>query len=291
VFCAGPPAAFIATPELDRYNAAPSLVQSGEASGVPMYNLLISLAAALVTFVLFHSSHGLNLVWYSALVPALIVLGVVYFLLARRTMKQLEAVMGSAQKDFLAQRWDAGIAKMQEAFALSQWQFLIASQVHAQLGSVLYMLKRFDEAKPHLEKSFVRIGQARAMLGALHYMDKDYEKMTKTFEDALPYNKKDGMLWSIYAWCLDKSGQREKALEAIGRGLEESPSDEKMKANQLALQNKERMRMKAYGQEWWAFHLEQPPTDFVPAHMRGQLQQARPGYRTFSKKSQKKQRT
>jgi tetratricopeptide (TPR) repeat protein len=123
------------------------------------------------------------------------------------------------------------------------------------------------------------------MLGALYYMNEDYEKMTKAFEDALPYNKKDGMLWSIYAWCLEKSGQREKALDAIGRGLAESPSDEKMKANQLALQNKERMRMKAYGQEWYAFHLEPPPTDIVPAHMRGQLQQARPGYRTFSKKS------
>jgi len=106
--------------------------------------------------------------------------------------------------------------------------------------------------------------------------------MSKVFEEAVANNKKDGFVWSIYAFCLDKAGQREKALEVLGRGLAESPSDEKMKTNQLALQNKERLRMKAYGQEWWAFHLEPPPIDAVPPGMRGQLTQ-RNGYRSPKK--------
>jgi tetratricopeptide (TPR) repeat protein len=248
-----------------------------------MYNLFISLGTALATFLLFFL--GFRLTWYSSLIPAIVAAAVAYFLLARRTLKQLEAIIQASQKEFMAKHMEQGIAKLNTAFELSRWQFLVASQVHAQLGSILYMLQRFDEAKPHLEKSFVRIGSARAMLGALHYRSKDYEKMTKVFEDAVTYNKKDGLLWSTYAWCLERSGQREKALEVMNRGLQESPSDEKMKANQLALQNKERLRMKAYGQEWWAFHLESPPADFVPPHMRGQLLQQRKGYRTHRQRT------
>jgi tetratricopeptide (TPR) repeat protein len=243
-----------------------------------MYNLAIALGALVATFLLFF--FGVHLSAISSLAPTIIVGATVYFLLARRTLREVEAIQTDAQKEFMAKRIDVGLARLNDAFKLAPWQFLVSSQVHGQVGAVLYMMKRFDEAKPHLEKSFVRQGQVRAMLGALHYMNKDYEKMTKTFEDAAAYNKKDGFLWSVYAWCLDKSGQRDRALEALGRGLKESPSDEKMQANQLALQNKERMRMKAYGQEWWAFHLEQPPVDFIPSHMRGQLLQQRKGYRT-----------
>lgn len=243
-----------------------------------MYNLAIAIGALVATFLLFF--FGFHLSWISSLAPTVAAGVGVYFVLARRTLKAVEDIQTAAQKEFMAKRIDAGLAKLNEAFALAPWQFLVSSQVHGQVGAVLYMMKRFDEARPHLEKSFVRQGQVRAMLGALHYMNKDYDKMIKTFEDAAAYNKKDGFLWSIYAWCLSNAGQRDKAIEAISRGLKESPSDEKMQANQLALQNKERLRMKAYGQEWWAFHLEQPPVDFVPAHMRGQLLQQRPGYRT-----------
>jgi tetratricopeptide (TPR) repeat protein len=249
-----------------------------------MYNLILSLASALVSFLVFFG--GLRLTWYSSLIPGLITGSVVYFLLARRSLKQLEAIVMAAQQEFMSassgrdtKRMESGLAKLNEAFKLAPWQFLVASQVHAQVGSILYMLQRFDEAKPHLEKSFVRIAQARAMLGALHYRNKDYQAMVKVFDEAVAHNKKDGLLYSTYAWCLEKSGQREKALDVLSKGLVESPSDEKMKANQLALQNKERLRMKAYGQEWYAFHLEPPPVDMVPSHMRGQLNQ-RKGYRT-----------
>lgn len=241
-----------------------------------MYNLLIALAAGLATLLLFVATGLVG--WWGALLPALVVLGATYFFLARRTLRQLEALMMEAQRDLGAKRIDAGLEKMKQGFALSKWQFLVAGQVHAQIGMLLYVMKRFDEARPHLEKSFSRIGQARAMLGALHFQQKDYEGMKRVFEQAAAVNKKDGFLWSVYAWCLDKSGQRKEALEALSRGLAASPQDERLKANQLALQNNERMRMKAYGQEWWAFHLEQPPMDAFPPGMRPQPMQ-RKGYR------------
>jgi tetratricopeptide (TPR) repeat protein len=241
-----------------------------------MYNLLIALGALLVTLGAFLAG-GLSI--WAALLPAIIAFGVAYFFLARRSLRQFEAIMLEAQKDLTAKRIEPGLAKMKEAFPLAKWQFLIESQVHAQIGMVLYMLQRFDEALPHLEKSFIRLGQARAMLGALQFKRKNYDAMTQVFEEAVRSNKKDGFLWSIYAWCLDKSDQREKALGVLGRALAENPDDEKLKANQLALQNKERLRMKAYGTEWWAFHLEDPPRELGMVTAPGGGQPFRKGYR------------
>lgn len=260
-----------------------------------MYNLLISLGASVVTFLLFYLPFNLPI--SGALLPAIIVGPVVYFFLARRSLKQLEAIVMDATKDIEAgakevapgsseirsRRIDQGLDKMKEGFKLSKWQFLVASQLHATIGSYLYMLKRFDEALPHLQKSFARAGQARAMLGALYYQRKEYDKMSKAFEEAVSANKKDSLVWSVYAWCLDKAGQRVAALDVLGRGMKEIPNDEKLKANQIALQNNERIKMRPYGQMWWAFHLEPMPVDHIPPSMRGQLQQ-RKGYRTFKQR-------
>lgn len=244
-----------------------------------MFNLLIALAAGVVAFLVVYAT---GLPWWGAAFPALVALLATYFVLARRTLKKLEALMMSAQRDLAAQRVEPGLAKIRSGFDLARWQFLVASQVHAQLGMLLYMLKRFDEAKPHLEKSYVRIGQARAMLGALLYQRKDYPGMVRVFEEAVRFNKKDGLLWSVYAWCLENSGQHDKAVEVLSRAVAASPDDERLKAGQLALQNDKRLRLKAYGQEWWAFHLERPPMDVISGMQPGgRPGQGRRGFRGY----------
>ena len=246
-----------------------------------MINLLIAIGAGLVGFAAFFLTGALSA--FSASLVGTIVFGAAYFLLARRTLKQLEVIMLDAQKDLMGARQgtsiiqarlDAGIARIQEGFALSKWQFLVAGQVHAQLGMILFMLEKYDEAKPHLEKAFGRIAQAKAMLGALHFKAKNVDEMVKAFETAVIAEKKNSLVWSTYAWCLRESGQREKALEVLGRGVAAIPNDQRLKDNQLAAQNNEKLKMKPYGQEWWAFRLEPPPMDFIPAGMRPQ-----PGFR------------
>lgn len=246
-----------------------------------MYNVLIGAGAALLTFLAFYAPGIID--WWGAALLGLIAFAAAYFVLARRSLRQLEAVMMEAQKDIVGARQgnsinkariDAGLDKIREGFKLGKWQFFITGQVHAQLGMILFMLERFDEARPHLEKSFVRIGQARAMLAVLYFKDKEYVRMAKVFEEAVGADKKNGLVWSTYAWCLENAGQKVAALEVLGRAVKENPADEKVKDNQRALQNNERLRMKPYGQEWWAFRLEPPPMDFAPPGMRIQ-----PGFR------------
>ncbi len=255
-----------------------------------MYNLLISLGFAFATFVAFYQTKVLVAPWASLV--GVIFASVAYFLLARRSLKSFERLVGEAQKDLGSARQgnalnkarvEAGIAKIKEGFKIGRWQYLINPQVHAQLGMLYFALEREDEARPHLTKSLANVGMARAMLAVLHYREKKYDAMAKTFEEAVRGDKKNILVWSSYAWCLDKVGQRDKGIEVLNRALKQNPADETLKANHQALQNKERMRMKGYGQEWWSLRLEPVPMDFIPAGMRPPQSGFRKGYRQAPK--------
>jgi tetratricopeptide (TPR) repeat protein len=221
-----------------------------------MINLVLSLVAGLVVFAAFRLSGIVHTV--GAILPGVVAAGAAYFLLARRTMRQLEAVMGLAQKELAQRKLDRAIAVMESAFPLGRWQFLVASQLHGQIGSLLYVQKKFDEAEPHLRKSFVKMWAARAMLGAQLFRRKDWKAMESTFEAAVRANKGESLLYAVYAWCQDKRGEKSKAIEVLQRGAAENKSDERLKTLLGRVQNDKRMKMDAFGQEWDQFWLETP---------------------------------
>jgi tetratricopeptide (TPR) repeat protein len=234
-----------------------------------MYNLLISLAVGLAVSLAVR--FGTNVGWVGSIVPGLLALMVAYFLLARRSWKQLEALMGTVQKELLAQKLDRALQTLEGGFALAPWQFLVASQIHSQIGVLRYVRQDFAGALPHLEKSFSRHGVARTMLALSRYRKKDLEGMRKVFEEAAKDNKKDGLLFATWAWVEEKEGAHDRAIAAVARGLKTNPSDEKLKAAAQALQNDKRLKMgKLYGEQWFQFHLEQMPGQMSsPAGGRG----------------------
>ena len=222
-----------------------------------MINLLLSLAAALLVFCAFFFSgiaHALG-----SILPALVAGIVAYILLARRTVKQLEAVMAQVQKELQARRIDKAIAVLEAARPLARWQFLVASQLEGQIGSLLYIQKKFEEAEPHLKKSFVKMWPARAMLAAQHFRRKEWKQMEDVFDAAIRANKGESLLYAAYAWCEDKRGERKKAIEVLQRGAGEVKSDERLKTLLTRLQNDKRMKLDAFGEQWYQFWLETPP--------------------------------
>ena len=225
-----------------------------------MLNLLIAIAAGAAVYL------GLGLSWsfaYAAF-PAVAVLLVVYFLLARRTSRQVEAVMPEVQKHLMARRPDQAIALLQQTRKLGRWQFLVASAIDAQIGMILYAHKQdFEAARPYLEKAFSRQWQPKAMLAAIHYRNKRYEEMERVFEEATKVNKKASLLWAAWAWCEWKRGRRDKAIEILGRAKDHLPEDERIQKNLLALQNNQKMKMKGYGDEWYALLVERPPAQLA----------------------------
>ena len=227
-----------------------------------MYNLLISLAVGVVVTAAVRLGFG---GWVAAVVPGLLAATAAYIVLARRTQKRLEALFEAMQKEVQAQRPEKAVALLRTGFALAPWQFLVASQLHSQIGVLLYIQKDFDAALPHLEKSFSRHWLARAMLAVSRYRRRDLAGMESAFSEATKVSKKEGLLWAAWAFCLEKEGRHEEAIQVLGRGVAANPTDEKLKGAQQQLQNGKRLKLgKTYGQEWFALHLEAPPPIMGP---------------------------
>ena len=228
-----------------------------------MINLLVSLAAgaAVAVAILLGSSFG----WAAAALPGAVAAVAAYLLLSRRTFKQLEALFEEAQKEIMAQKFERAIRTLEGGFALAPWQFLIRTQIHSQIGVLQYVRQEFDQALPHLEKSFSRHWLARAMLATSRYRKRDLEGAVKVFEQAVAANKKEGLLWAVYAWCLDKEGRHDQALAVMGRAAKTNPSDEKVKSVLQSLQNDKKLKLgKVYEEQWFQFHLERMPDAMGP---------------------------
>jgi tetratricopeptide (TPR) repeat protein len=234
-----------------------------------MYNLLLSIAAGIAVSAAV--ALGTNLGVAAAIVPGLLAVAIAYFVLMRRTWKKLEVIFEAMQREVQARKPDKAIQTMEGGFVLAPWQFLVASQLHSNIGILHYALKQdLDAALPHLEKSFSRNWIARGMLGAARYRKNDLAGATKVLEDAVAANKKEGVLWSLYAWILEKEGQHEQAIAVLARAARALPNDEKVKGSLETLQNGKKLKLgKVYAEQWFQFMLERPPPELLGGGMGG----------------------
>lgn len=230
-----------------------------------MYNLLISLAVGLVIAVLVKVA-GFS--WWAGIIPGVIAFAAVYLLLARRVASRIQALMTVVQQDLQGQpssqkdaqgRVDRAVKTLEQGLAYDKWQFLVGPEIHAQIGMLKYMVKDLDGAKAHFDKSSGRNYMAKAMEGALHYQRKDTPAMKAAFEAAVKSGKKESIVWAVYAWCLLQLKEKDEAQRVLARGVEQNPSDEKLKSSLAQLQNDKRLKMKPYEPMWWQFGLETPP--------------------------------
>ncbi len=233
-----------------------------------MYNLLISLAAGVAVALALSLSTELGAA--AAIFPGLLAATVVYFVLARRTWKKLEEIFTAVQREVQSQKLEKAVQTLQSGFALAPWQFLVAAQLHSNIGILLYVRQEMDAALPHLEKSFSRNWIARGMLAVARYRKRDLPGMTKVFEDAVKSSKKEGVLWSAWAWTLEKEGRHDEAISVLARSVKANPSDEKLKSSLQALQNGKKLKLgKLYGEQWFQFFLERPPPELAGGGFRG----------------------
>jgi len=229
-------------------------------------NLLLSLLAGVAGFLVFYLTGIAH--WIGSIFPGLVFAIGAYVLLARRTGKQLEAAMAVAQKEMMARKPERAVQALQDTFALSRWQFGISSSLHANIGVLLYVQKKFEEAEPHLRKgtkTMIKLWLAQAMLGAILFRRKQYEEMDKIFDKAMRGNKSETLLYAVYAWCESQRGEKKRAIEILQRGVKENPSDEKLKTLLGRAQNDKRLKLDGWGEQWWQFWLETPPMMTGPA--------------------------
>ena len=249
-----------------------------------VYNFLIALGLSFLVAAL--SGLGLG-GWVYGIIPGLLAAVGGYFLLLRRSIRQVEAlsskvgkVMTLAERQSRAQARnqraaqqvihravDQAIAELRKGYVIGQWQWGIRSQMDAQIGNLLYTSKRFKESKPYLQTGFARLWTTRAMLGACHFRDQNWAGMRTAFDEAIRYNrKKQGLLYAVYAWCLlhakdgrKQTERRDDALEVLTRGVDAMDGkDASLSRNLDAVRNGKKMTMNSYGQQWYMFHLETP---------------------------------
>jgi tetratricopeptide (TPR) repeat protein len=218
-----------------------------------MLNLLISFACSALSSALMMKFVTPN-IWIAMIVSA-VVFTLIFLLLTRITMKKVTALMEVAQRDMMANRSDKAIKELQDGLKYGAWQIYVKQQIHSQIGTIYYLKRDFKEAVPYLEKGFLRNWVSTAML-AITYMKKNKTgKMIDTFDKAVSGNRKEPMIYAVYAFCLDRIGDRKKAIEILKKGVSKT-SDERLQENIALLEAGKKMKMKGFGDMWYQFHLE-----------------------------------
>jgi tetratricopeptide (TPR) repeat protein len=220
-----------------------------------MYNLLISAGAAIAVFLIVSLTAGFQY-WWAALLGALIVFMASFLIISRVVTRKLEAIMEPAMKDIQAQRFEKGIRELKGALRFGKWQIYVESQINSAIGMVYFVKREFATAFPYLEKGFFKNWVTMGMLGVTYMKRNKHDKMKETFDKALMASPKESLLYALYAYCLNDTGETVKACEILNKGVSKLPGDENLKQNLELLREGKKMKMKGYGEMWLQFHLE-----------------------------------
>ena len=224
-----------------------------------MRNILISIIVAVVVTAGIYLPTNKEYLGFSILI-AVIVGIVTFFILTKKTMKELEALNEKAQKAIYSQKFDRAIRIYESGLALRKKSPFIAGQIYGMIGMLYFMRRDNKNAKPNLIKSSSLNWVSKGMLGVIYMNEKNSIEMEKVFKNMVSAGKKEGLAWALYAYCLDKINRREDAIKVLEEGNKKLKEvDDRIKSNILELRNGRRMRMKAFGDPWYQFMLENPP--------------------------------
>ncbi len=232
-----------------------------------MYSFIITAVVATATFLAVNYGLGaanIRYPWAWAILAGLAAGLACYLGIMLWVNRQLKGRLAAVEQALTEQRVDHAVKLLDDMRVLGKWQPMINKVVDGQIGVIRYAYKQDPAgARPLLESTLQQNWHAKAMLGALHWRNRNDEAMRATFEEALKVNKKQGLLWSTYAWCEWKRARIKEAIEILRRAQHELPDDEAIARNLQTLQSAKKMKMSAYEPEWFLFGLEQPPPEVV----------------------------
>ena len=177
---------------------------------------------------------------------------------------------------------DNAVARLKTGFMFQKWQIGVGVMLNARIGMLLYtkwlLMQQFGQKKnlrpvlleaiPFLENSQISGSKAKllhalwpawCMLAVAHYKgNKSLDKAIEVLESTAKVSKKTGIIWSLYGWILWKEKRLDDAIAVLARGKEAAPDDRLIPENLTALQNRKKMKMSGYGEQWYQFGLEQP---------------------------------
>lgn len=236
-----------------------------------MYNLLIAVGLSALMYVLvgvgFYSS-------IAGVLPALIVFGVSYFFLARRTGRLVQAEMERLAPMLQQQKTDEAKELLESLVQrFGKWQFLLGGQLLAQVGMIDYLRLEYDSALPNLEKGKWRNWTALMCIALIHHRRGDAAAAEDHFVKARKAAPKEAMVYLVPAVVSARGGDRDAALTVLAEGLKVQDS-QLLKDVQNKIQNKKRVDVSKLPQTWYQFF----PEDLRAQYMRQmRMQGPRPG--------------
>lgn len=242
-----------------------------------MYNLAIAIGIAAAAFLLGWAGGN---TWVAGFIPGFLALIISYVLLARRTGQQLEVVLRRAMAEFESLKPEKLMAIYQktrsekavqdaraevlgkvrgilnEGFALERWQFLVGSQIHAQLGALDYMDQDYASARGHLEKAWSRNWMSQVQLSAIDWREDRRKEALARLEKAKGPGEKEALFWGVYTWMMAESGDVAKALLIVSEGLKKIPGHKALGELADALRNQKKIQVSVFGDAWYQFFPE-----------------------------------
>lgn len=219
-----------------------------------MYNLLISLGVGLIGGALVGLT---SLGFWGGVVTCFLLTAVLFFVIARIIVKKITVIMEVVQKDLQANRPEKAIKVLESALVYAPWQFYVKGQIRSQIGMIHFLRRDFNTAFEFLKDGFFRNWAGMGMLGVTYMKRNKKTQMVDTFEKAVAANRKEPMLWNLYAYCLEETGEHAKAIATMEKGLKKVDNDI-LKTNLALLREGKKMKMMDWGELWYQFHLEKP---------------------------------
>ena len=238
-----------------------------------MYSIFISLLLGIASGIAW-TLLGLWKTWAMGIVVGTLVFALGFVLVSRYFKRKIEPQFLVAQKQIESGKVPLALKTLEALLPMSRWQVLLKGQIYAQLGSLCFSSGDQTRALEYLQKSSPRISDSQMVLAALHYKRGEFDSATRVLDTAIRYNKKQMLLYSVYAYLLVKEGEKDKAIAQLMRALKVEKDNDSAKENLLRLQNGKRLNMKRFGMAWYALQLEKPP-----ASMGQQSGTARRGFR------------
>ncbi len=235
-----------------------------------MYNLLISLGIAAACYAvgaLVASSA------VAGIFPAVLGAVVAYFLLARRTYKQVEEVAQSAMVHLQTAQQDPSAidratALIEAGLPLGKWQFLVESQLHGQLGQLAFMKsnmkqsKDFSKAKGHLVQSWTRDWLSQTILAVVLFEESQHTEALERLEGAKSGGSGQALYWGVYAYIAKAAGKSDLCLSVLGEGLKKNEKNEALTAFRDAAANDKALPIEVFSPQWFQFfpmHIQKLP--------------------------------
>jgi tetratricopeptide (TPR) repeat protein len=223
-----------------------------------VYTVLVSILIGVVVGVVY-TLLGLWKTWAMGIILGVLVAVASLAIISRMLAKRLEPRFLDAQKQIQAGANQLALKTLEELLPMARWQVMLKGQIYAQMGLLSYGMEKDEEALGYLKQAGHRVSDARLALAAIQFRRKEYDDAFETLDMTIKANKKQIMLYNVYAWMLNKKGERDKAVEQLQRCLKVEKDNESTKDNLIRLQNNRKMNMKRFGMQWYGLKLEKPP--------------------------------